>query len=95
MTRESRSRKRKDLQVKHAPHLSPSAKLIKLADKISNVREIGVDPPTEWDLARRQNYFAWARDVVSAIGQINPALEEQFAATVEKSVALLAAENAG
>ncbi len=43
---------RKRLQVINAPHKSPGAKLIKLADKISNVREIGVDPPTHWDRDR-------------------------------------------
>jgi guanosine-3',5'-bis(diphosphate) 3'-pyrophosphohydrolase len=31
---------RKRLQVEHAPQLSPSAKLIKLADKVSNVRDV-------------------------------------------------------
>lgn len=86
---------RKDLQVKHAPHLSPGAKVIKLADKISNVQEIGVDPPVTWDVERRRKYFAWARDVVEAIGRINPELEARFASTVEKSVVSLAAENRG
>lgn len=40
-------KRRKELQFEHAPHISDGAKLIKLADKISNVREIGADPPKE------------------------------------------------
>lgn len=44
----------------NAPHKPPGAKLIKLADKTSNVREIGADPPTDWDIDRRLKYFTWA-----------------------------------
>jgi guanosine-3',5'-bis(diphosphate) 3'-pyrophosphohydrolase len=76
---------RKELQVQHAPHLSRGAKLIKLGDKISNVREIGADPPKQWDEERRLEYFEWAKRVVSAMGSVNPALEEMFARTVEES----------
>lgn len=73
---------RKRLQVINAPHKSPGAKLIKLADKTSNVREIGVDPPTHWNLERRLEYFAWAEKVVAALGAVNPAMEELFRNTV-------------
>ncbi len=74
---------RKRLQVIDAPHKSPGAKLIKLADKISNVREIGVDPPTDWDRDRRLEYYAWATEVVNALGTVNPQMEELFRKTVE------------
>ena len=33
--------RRKELQVEHAAHISPQAKLVKLADKIANVRDVG------------------------------------------------------
>jgi GTP diphosphokinase / guanosine-3',5'-bis(diphosphate) 3'-diphosphatase len=85
---------RKKLQVKHAPHLSPGAKLIKLADKISNVREIGDDPPNGWDVERRQKYFGWAQEVVDALGRVNPELEKRFDQTLEESCRLLAEEAA-
>ena len=85
---------RKKLQVKHAPHLSPGAKLIKLADKISNVREIGDDPPKDWDVGRRQKYFGWAREVVDALGEVNPNLKKRFDETLEESLRLLAEEAA-
>jgi len=77
---------RKELQVTHAPHLSRGAKLIKLGDKISNVREIGEDPPKQWSEERRRKYFDWAKRVVDAIGPVNPELEEYFARTFEKSM---------
>ncbi len=73
---------RKDAQVAHAPHLSPGAKIIKLADKISNVREIGVDPPVDWTDVRRAKYFDWAERVVTAMGRVNPELEALFGKTV-------------
>lgn len=80
--------------MEHAPHLSPGAKLIKLADKTSNVREIGVDPPKGWDIQRREKYFVWARQVVDAMGRINPELEQRFDSTLDESIRLLAEEAA-
>jgi guanosine-3',5'-bis(diphosphate) 3'-pyrophosphohydrolase len=76
---------RKELQVQHAPHLSRGAKLIKLGDKISNVREIGEDPPKQWSEERRRKYFAWAKRVVDAMETVNTDLENYFARTFEES----------
>jgi guanosine-3',5'-bis(diphosphate) 3'-pyrophosphohydrolase len=69
---------RKRLQEVHAPHLSRDAKQLKLADKISNVREIGASPPADWPLARRREYIAWARSVVDGCRGTNAALERHF-----------------
>jgi guanosine-3',5'-bis(diphosphate) 3'-pyrophosphohydrolase len=69
---------RKRLQIAHAPGLSPGAKQVKLADKISNVREIGESPPDDWDIARRREYIAWARAVVVHCRAANPALAAEF-----------------
>ncbi|HEU4878887.1 MAG TPA: HD domain-containing protein, partial [Gemmatimonadaceae bacterium] len=63
-----KKKERKEKQVEHAPHLSEHAKLIKIADKISNVREIAYDPPKKWSVARRSQYFDWAERVVNAMG---------------------------
>jgi guanosine-3',5'-bis(diphosphate) 3'-pyrophosphohydrolase len=70
---------RKRLQIIHAPHLSRAAKLVKLADKISNVRSIVHSPPANWPLARKQEYFDWAEQVVAGCHGSNPALERIFA----------------
>ena len=58
---------RKRLQAKHAPHKSGRAKILKLADKISNVRALAASPPADWTLERRREYVSWARDVVPAL----------------------------
>jgi guanosine-3',5'-bis(diphosphate) 3'-pyrophosphohydrolase len=83
---------RKRLQVEHASTLSPGAKLIKLADKISNVREICTDPPMKWTVDRRRKYFEWGKQVVDAMGPVNPRLEAHFAKTVEAALGLVAAD---
>jgi guanosine-3',5'-bis(diphosphate) 3'-pyrophosphohydrolase len=58
---------RKRLQIEHAGALSPEAKLVKLADKICNLRDVAERPPASWDLARRREYFDWAKRVVDGL----------------------------
>src|SRR5439155_221220 len=48
---------RKQAQIEHAAQLSPRAKLVKLADKICNLRDIASSPPAGWPLERKQQYF--------------------------------------
>ena len=69
---------RKRLQIEHAAHISREAKLVKLADKICNVRDVADHPPAKWDLTRRREYFEWAKAVVDQMRGIHPALEKQF-----------------
>jgi guanosine-3',5'-bis(diphosphate) 3'-pyrophosphohydrolase len=68
---------RKRLQIAHAPHLSPQAKLVKLADKIVNLRDIIARPPN-WDLKRKQEYFDWAKQVIDGLRGVHPQLEAEF-----------------
>jgi GTP diphosphokinase / guanosine-3',5'-bis(diphosphate) 3'-diphosphatase len=70
---------RKRLQVEHAPHLSGRAKLVKLADKICNLRDIANSPPADWSLARKREYFDWAKAVVDGMGRVHPGMEGIFA----------------
>jgi GTP diphosphokinase / guanosine-3',5'-bis(diphosphate) 3'-diphosphatase len=70
--------RRKQLQIEHAPHLSRSAKLVKLADKICNVRDVRENPPQDWSLERRREYIEWARRVVDGIRGTNARLERRF-----------------
>jgi len=69
---------RKRLQVEHAPHLSERAKLVKLADKIANVRDVLDSPPRGWSLERRREYFEWAKQVVDGLRGASAALEASF-----------------
>jgi len=55
---------RKDLQVEHAAHASPRAQIIKMADKISNLRSLAASPPAGWSDQRIAEYGAWAARVV-------------------------------
>ncbi len=69
---------RKQLQIEHAPKLSRGAKLIKLGDKIGNVREISQDPPIDWPAACKREYFDWAEAVVAGLRGTNKVLEAKF-----------------
>ena len=69
---------RKRLQIEHAPKLSVEAKLVKLADKTCNLRDIVVRPPAKWDLTRRREYFDWAKRVVDGLRGVHPGLERAF-----------------
>ena len=69
---------RKRLQIEHAPHKTPRAKLIKLADKIANVRDIRAHPPEDWPTERRVEYVRWARAVVAGMRGTSAALEAEF-----------------
>jgi len=69
---------RKRLQVEHAPHISREAKLVKLADKICNLRDILVSPPANWPIERKQEYFDWAAAVVAGVRGVNADLEAAF-----------------
>jgi guanosine-3',5'-bis(diphosphate) 3'-pyrophosphohydrolase len=69
---------RKRLQVVKAPTKSRDAKIVKLADKISNLRDIAAAPPHDWSLERRANYFHWAKSVVDGLRGVSPELESAF-----------------
>jgi (p)ppGpp synthase/HD superfamily hydrolase len=69
---------RKRLQVELAPHKSDRAKMLKIADKTSNLRAIAVSPPSGWDEQRKRDYFAWALAVVAGCRGVNAFLEAKF-----------------
>jgi guanosine-3',5'-bis(diphosphate) 3'-pyrophosphohydrolase len=69
---------RKRLQVARAGHASRRAKLVKLADKIANLRDILSAPPAAWPIERQQAYFDWAMTVVDEVRGTNAELERRF-----------------
>jgi GTP diphosphokinase / guanosine-3',5'-bis(diphosphate) 3'-diphosphatase len=69
---------RKRLQVEHAPHKSDRARMLKLADKTSNLHSILNSPPPDWDAARRRAYFDWAAEVAAGCRGVNAWLEGAF-----------------
>ncbi|NXF59531.1 MESH1 pyrophosphohydrolase, partial [Ciccaba nigrolineata] len=66
---------RKRLQIERAPGSSPRAKLVKLADKLYNLRDLNRCTPQGWSAQRVQEYFQWAARVVAGLRGTSPALE--------------------
>lgn len=79
-------RERKRLQVERAPHLTHNAKLIRLADKCCNIRELTFDPPVGWDEERKREYLRWAEDVVNGLRGAHPDLEAHFDALMKQAM---------
>jgi (p)ppGpp synthase/HD superfamily hydrolase len=69
---------RKRKQVESAASKSDLAKLVKIADKTSNLRAIASSPSPEWSTKRRLEYIAWAREVVQNLHGANRWLEAEF-----------------
>lgn len=75
---------RKRLQIEHAVYAPFGARLVKLADKIANLRDIATSPPADWPLERRQEYFDWAKQVVDKVRGTHAGLEVLFDAEFSK-----------
>ena len=69
---------RKARQVETAPRKSVRAQILKLADKISNLRSLLASPPSDWSPERKRQYGEWARQVVSGFTSPNAFLLAQF-----------------
>jgi guanosine-3',5'-bis(diphosphate) 3'-pyrophosphohydrolase len=69
---------RKQRQVERAVHISSKAKLVKLADKISNLRDMAACPPSGWPLERRREYYDWAKTVIDQLRGVHGPLEAIF-----------------
>uniref|UniRef100_A0A182QXF8 Guanosine-3',5'-bis(diphosphate) 3'-pyrophosphohydrolase MESH1 n=1 Tax=Anopheles farauti TaxID=69004 RepID=A0A182QXF8_9DIPT len=66
---------RKRLQIEHAATVSPKAKLVKLADKIYNLRDLQRCKPKNWTDERCREYFIWAKKVCDNLKGTNVPLE--------------------
>jgi (p)ppGpp synthase/HD superfamily hydrolase len=69
---------RKLKQIETSPTKSKRAKLLKMADKTSNLRAVAAGPPSNWSVKRRSEYVDFARKVAAGLRGINSQLEEQF-----------------
>jgi (p)ppGpp synthase/HD superfamily hydrolase len=81
---------RKRLQIERASKKTDTAKLVKLADKTSNVRAIAFAPSPDWSVKRRLEYIDWAKQVVQGLRGASPWLKEQFDRAVEDAERSLA-----
>ena len=73
---------RKRLQIETATNKSERARLIKIADRTSNLRTIVASPPENWSIARSIEYINWAEEVVNRCRGINEKLEQASNAAV-------------
>jgi (p)ppGpp synthase/HD superfamily hydrolase len=69
---------RKRLQIENAPHKSVNARKIKLADKISNVHDMGHYPPQNWPFERKWEYLSWTERVIDNLRGGSPSLEARY-----------------
>ena len=76
---------RKRLQIEHASHASSAAHLIKIADKMSNVRDIKNHPPTGWPVERQLEYLDFADRVVAGCRGASALLEANYDEAVRDS----------
>ena len=60
------------------PHLSPRAKVIKIADKIANLTDLPNSPPATWPEERMRQYVTWSRQVVAGCRGHNRPLEVRY-----------------
>ena len=69
---------RKRLQIEHSHKKSHRAKILKLADKTSNLRAIAASPPPDWSVKRRLEYVEWASNVAKGLAGVSQWLEREF-----------------
>jgi len=74
---------RRRRQVVEAPTKSPGAKLIKIADKISNIRARILPRPNQDERDDLIDYLAWAEKVVQGCRGVNAVLDRTFDETVD------------
>jgi guanosine-3',5'-bis(diphosphate) 3'-pyrophosphohydrolase len=74
---------RRQKQIADAPRKSPGAKLIKIADKISNIRARIVAQANHAERDDLIDYVAWAEKVVAGCRDVNSALDRMFDETVK------------
>ena len=80
---------RRRLQVVNASHKSPSARLIKIADKISNIGARILPDPSAEERADLVDYTNWAEQVVAGCRGGNAWLDKTFDDTVTAARASL------
>lgn len=85
---------RKELQVRCAPHKTDAAALIKICDKLSNIRAVGNAPPVHWPVARQAAYLDWAEAVVARLPSGADPVRAAFAEALAGSRRLVAVREA-
>lgn len=69
---------RKKIQITHAEHISDKAKLVKLADKLSNCSGLHTDPPAKWTQEEIIGYVRWSWCVCQHLYGNNDVLNDRM-----------------
>ena len=81
--------RRRQKQIEDAPHKSPGAKLIKIADKISNIRARIVTRPNKKQRDDLADYVAFSKKVVAGCRGANASLDAEFDKVVKAASRVL------
>uniref|UniRef100_A0A915AF37 Guanosine-3',5'-bis(diphosphate) 3'-pyrophosphohydrolase MESH1 n=1 Tax=Parascaris univalens TaxID=6257 RepID=A0A915AF37_PARUN len=77
---------RKNAQIENAPRLSHKAKLVELADKLYNLRDIERVMPVGWTARHKREHFEWLRDYVAVMKGTNEALETAIDEVISRNL---------
>jgi hypothetical protein len=84
---------RKRMQVVNAPKKSPGGALVKICDKISNIRAVADSPAEDWTLERQREYLRWSAEVVAGLPAAADVARPTFAAEMARAALLVAERN--
>jgi guanosine-3',5'-bis(diphosphate) 3'-pyrophosphohydrolase len=68
-----------------AADLSHGARIIRIADKVANVRDLVDDPPSTWGVRLRREYLEWTKRVVDRCRGTSEGLERAYDDAYERA----------
>ncbi|KAI6203563.1 hypothetical protein M3Y94_00571700 [Aphelenchoides besseyi] len=78
---------RKKIAVDKADQLSSKARVIQLADKLYNLRDLERAIPIGWSKGHVREYVDWSRELVQKIRNTNEAIEAELDDTINRFLA--------
>ncbi|MBS0626923.1 MAG: HD domain-containing protein [Verrucomicrobia bacterium] len=75
-------KEQKKQQIIKAPHESKEVAIIRLADKLHNLKTLLKDPSSGWDQDRLDSYFQWVQAVVDHLPAVNAPLKDALHKTI-------------
>lgn len=79
---------RKKFQAFRVSSKDNSVKLVKIADQISNLRSVAIDPPVKWTEEKCKCYIAGAHLIAIECGGVSPLLDSLFHQAYERARAV-------
>ena len=80
---------RRRARIAAAPHKTPRARMVKIADLISNLRATAASPPAGWPVERRLGYLEGCRALAVAARGASATLDARFAAEAAEAERLI------